>query len=237
MSNFNDAVPPKMPTWAMAAILLGFPAFFYLWSLALLHRDTFSIAGIDFFVTYWVATSAIYAAKTAIILWLLRRIGWTPSDIGLAGYDRARIRKIVVIYVITAVAVFLAIEFATTQVTFDQAKLADLPGLYPESTQKRLALLVLAFFAGISEEVTYRGFAISGFISRGVNRWLAVLLAAFPFVFQHGLKSLDQFWWFFINGLIIGVVFILTKRLFPGIVIHWMIIWLALIGIFSAIAG
>lgn len=223
-----------MPIWALGLVLIGFPAFFYLWSLALLNRDLFTFGDIDFFVTYWVATSAIYAAKVGIILWLLRRVGWTAADVGLAGYDRARVRRIAIIYIAVAVAAFLLIEFAVTQVTFDPDKLADLPGLYAETTQKRLALLVLALFAGVSEELTYRGFAISGFVSRGMNRWLAVVTAAIPFVLQHGIKSLDQFWWFFINGLIIGSIFILTKRLLPGIIIHWAIIWLALIGIFSA---
>lgn len=68
-----------------------------------------------------------------------------------------------------------------------------------------------------------------------MNRWLAVLLAAIPFVFQHGLKPVDQFWWFFGSGLVLGALFVLSRRLIPGIIIHSIIILSAMFGIFTAI--
>lgn len=225
-----------MPWPVLIGVLVGFPAFFYLWSLALLHREALSIPGLGFFPGYWVATASIYAAKIWLVLYFVRRNGWSLADIGLPT-TRRHLTIIAVSYVALATIAFIAIEYAAAHATFDAAKLARLPGLYPETTEKRLALLLMAFFAGISEEITYRGFAISGFVSRGINRWVAILIAVFPFVFQHGLKSLDQFWWFFLNGLFLGVVYVVTKRLLPGIVIHWLIIWLALMGIFSAVAS
>ncbi len=225
-----------MPWPVLIGVLVGFPAFFYLWSLALLHREALSIPGLGFFPGYWVATASIYAAKIWLVLYFVRRNGWSLADIGLPT-ARRHLTIIAVSYVALATIAFIAIEYAAAHATFDAAKLARLPGLYPETTEKRLALLLMAFFAGISEEITYRGFAISGFVSRGINRWVAILIAVFPFVFQHGLKSLDQFWWFFLNGLFLGVVYVVTKRLLPGIVIHWLIIWLALMGIFSAVAS
>lgn len=232
----TQAAPAPMPIAYLVAVLAGFPLVFYLWSQPLLHRESFTLGDIDFFVTYWFATGLIYAAKIAVVLWLVRRAGWTLADIGMGTLTDRAINRSIVAYVVAGLAVFFAIEFAVTQVQFDQAKLAQLPGLYAETTQKRLFLLFMAFFAGVSEELTYRAFAISGLVSRGINRWVALVLAAVPFVFQHGLKSLDQFWWFFINGLIFGVIYVLTKRLWPGIVLHWLIIWTALFGIFSAAA-
>lgn len=225
-----------MPWLVLIGVLVGFPAFFFLWSLALLHREALAIPGLGFFPGYWIATAAIYAAKIWLVLYLLRRNGWSPADIGLPT-ARRHLTMIVVGYIALAVIAFVAVEYAAAHATFDGAKLARLPGLYPETTEKRIALLFMAFFAGISEEITYRGFAVSGLMSRGVNRWAAFVLAAFPFVFQHGLKSLDQFWWFFLNGLFLGAVYVVTRRLLPGIVIHWLIIWLALIGIFSAVVS
>jgi uncharacterized protein len=237
MSGTQNSARPPMPIWAMVVVLFGFPAFFYLWSLALLYREAFTIGDIDFFVTYWAATGLIYAAKIALVFWLIKKVGWSLADIGLGGFDDRRIKRVVITYVVAALAVFLATEYAVTQVSFDEQKLAALPGLYAETTQKRLLLLFMAFFAGISEEVTYRGFAISGLVSRGLNRWLAIVMAAIPFVFQHGLKSLDQFWWFFINGLIIGAIYVLSRKLWPGIIIHWLLIWSALLGVFSAVTA
>lgn len=227
---------PPMPWPVMAGVLVGFPILFFVWSLALLHREALTIPGLDFFTGYWIATAGIYALKIWLILFILHRHSWSRADIGLPT-DRRRIGVIVLAYVVLAAIVFAGIEYLAAQATFDPEKLARLPGLYPETTEKRLALLFLALFAGVSEEIIYRGFAISGLASHGISRWLAVGIAAVPFVFQHGLKSLDQFWWFFLSGLFLGAVYVVTRRLLPGIVIHWLIIWSALMGVFTATAA
>lgn len=237
MTGQDRTNPPPMPWPVMVAVLIGFPAFFYLWSLPLLHREAFTFGGVDFFVTYWFATGLAYAAKIAIILWILRRVGWTRADIGLALPGSITVGKAVLGYAVLAILAFGAIELIVANSVFDPEKLARLPGLYPETSGKRAMLLFMAFFAGLSEEITYRGFAISGLVSRGINRWLAIVIAAVPFVFQHGLKSLDQFWWFFVNGLIFGTIYVLFRRLWPGIILHWLIIWTALFGIMSAVVN
>jgi uncharacterized protein len=92
----------------------------------------------------------------------------------------------------------------------------------------------MAFAAGLSEEITYRGFAIRALEALRIHRWLVVPIAAIPFVFQHGFKSLDQFWWFLGWGLVLGALFVVTRRLLPGIIIHWLIILTAMLGIFAA---
>ncbi|QIG52783.1 CPBP family intramembrane metalloprotease [Altererythrobacter sp. BO-6] len=226
--------PSPMPIRWILAILIGFPLLFFVWSQALLHRDIFTIGDIDFFVTFWLGTGLIYAAKIAFVVWVVKTNGWTLADIGISAKVESNLGRATIGYLVLALVVFFAIEFAVSQMTFDPEKLAALPGLYAETTQKRLFLLFMAFFAGVSEELTYRAFAITAFVSRGINRWLAIVMAAIPFVFQHGLKSLDQFWWFFINGLIFGVIFVVSKRLWPGVILHWLIIWTALLGVFSA---
>lgn len=218
----------------IAAILIGFPLFFYGWAQVLLRREAFTIPGVDFFVTFWIATSAIYAAKILIVKQVLDRHGWSLEDLGIPG-SKTR-RKIVLIYAVLALITFLGFEVVMRSLPLDPAKLRDLPGLYPETSAKRAALLLLAFFTGISEELTYRGFAISAFVRKGLNRWLAVGLAAFPFVFQHGLKIFAQFWWFLGNGLVLGALYVFSRHLLPPIIIHWAIIWLALLGPLTALA-
>lgn len=90
--------------------------------------------------------------------------------------------------------------------------------------------------AGLSEELVYRGFAISSLRSHGLNKWLACAAAALPFVFQHGLKSLDQFWWFLTWGLVFGVLFVMTKRLYVTIVLHWLVILSAVLAVLPVVA-
>lgn len=229
-----DPAKRPMPIPHIAAVLIGFPAIFWIWSQTLLHRDVFSIEGVDFFITFWIGTTIIYVAKIGLIAKVLARSGWTFADIGYR-LSRKGTAILVAGYTAAALILFAFVEISLGHVTLDPAKLEALPGLYPDTTIKRLVFMVMALTGGLGEEITYRGFAIRGLQSLRMNRWLAVLVAAIPFVFQHGLKSVDQFWWFFGSGLALGALFVLSRRLIPGVIIHWIIILSAMLGIFTAI--
>ncbi|MBM3899398.1 MAG: CPBP family intramembrane metalloprotease [Gemmatimonadetes bacterium] len=224
-----------LPCWKVAAVLIGFPIVHFVYSLALLHRETFTFWGLDFFLTFWLGSTVIYLAKIFVVRRLIAGSGWTPADIGYT-LSRKGTRILTVSYFVGALLLVLLLELALGQVTLDPDRVASMRGLYPETTAKRLVFIVMAFAAGLSEEITYRGFAIRAFQSFGIHRWPAVFLAAIPFVFQHGIKSLDQFWWFFGNGIVFGIIFIATKRLLPNILLHWLIILSALLGVFTAVA-
>jgi membrane protease YdiL (CAAX protease family) len=125
---------------------------------------------------------------------------------------------------------FIEISLANMQV--NATMLASISALIPKTTTARILFVIMGLTAGISEEIIYRGFAIRALENHRVNKWLAVALAAIPFVFQHGLKSIDQFWWFLIWGLVFGVILLLARRLFITIIIHWLVILSALFGVF-----
>lgn len=232
----SETTRRPMPPSIVAMILMGFPLAFFGYSQLLLDRERFSIPGVDFFVTFWIGAALIYACKILIVRAVLASQGWRPGDVGF-GLSRRGVAAGIGIYLVLALGLFGFVEMSVRAVAFDPEKLAALPGLYPDTTLKRTVFIVMAFVAGISEELTYRGFAIRAFESCGINRWLAIPIAALPFVFQHGLKSLDQFWWFFLSGLALGALFVASKRLWPGIIIHWLIILSAMLGIFSAMEG
>ncbi len=69
------------------------------------------------------------------------------------------------------------------------------------NTTARIIFIIMGFLAGLAEELVYRGYAISTLKSQGINNWFAVILVSIPFIFQHGLKSIDQFWWFLSWGI------------------------------------
>lgn len=97
----------------------------------------------------------------------------------------------------------------------------------PISTLERLAaILVLAFTAGVTEEVIFRGFAITRLKRIVPNPWLILPIIAVSFVFIHGeLRGLGPTLNYFIYSLIFGAVFILKgfKRLEILILIHFLI--------------
>jgi membrane protease YdiL (CAAX protease family) len=97
----------------------------------------------------------------------------------------------------------------------------------PISTLERLvAIIVLAFTAAITEEVIFRGFALTRLKKCIPNAWLILPIIAISFVFIHGeVRSLGQFLNYTIFSFVFGITFILKgfKRLEILITIHFLI--------------
>lgn len=85
------------------------------------------------------------------------------------------------------------------------------------------------------KEIVYRGFAIRAMGSQNINKWIAVVIASIPFIFQHGLKSIDQFWCFLTTGILFGVLIVALMKLTVNIIIHWLVILSAMAAIFQVI--
>ena len=119
----------------------------------------------------------------------------------------------------------------------DVEKLQSLSSLTPKTTVSRVIFIFMALVAGLSEEIVYRGFAIRALESHKINKWVAVVLASIPFIFQHGLKSIDQFWWFLTTGIIFGVLFLARKNLTLNIIIiiHWLVILSAMVAVLQVL--
>jgi hypothetical protein len=228
----------EMPASKIALVLLGFPVASTLISLLLLDRSLLAWTGLEFFTAFWMLITCWYATQIAILGKVLRSSGWNWSDIGYA-LDRRKTMWFVGGYLLFALALVGFVEFALAGVGTDPDKLkalSDLSNLTPKWLPARLVFVFMGLAAGLCEELVYRGFAIASLKSRGLSQWLAIPIAAIPFVFQHGLKSLDQFWWFFIWGLVFGALYVFTKRLYVNIVIHWLVILSAVLAVLQALA-
>jgi membrane protease YdiL (CAAX protease family) len=97
----------------------------------------------------------------------------------------------------------------------------------PVSTLERLvSIVVLAFTAAVTEEVIFRGFALTRLKRFIPNPWFILPIIAISFVFIHGeIRSLGQTLNYIIFSLIFGAFFILKrfKRLEILITIHFLI--------------
>ena len=97
----------------------------------------------------------------------------------------------------------------------------------PVSTLERLvAIVVLAFTAAITEEVIFRGFALTRLKRCIANPWIILPIIAIPFVLIHGeVRSLVQFLNYAGFSFIFGIGFILNefRRLEILITIHFLI--------------
>lgn len=81
-----------------------------------------------------------------------------------------------------------------------------------------MPLLAFAVAPAICEEVAFRGFLLSGF-KRGGREWLAIVLSALTFGIIHMIPQ--QVLNAALLGLVLGLVAVRTRSLFPGIAFHF----------------
>ena len=138
-------------------------------------------------------------------------------------------------YLLIAFALLVFIELTLANSIIDIEKLNSISSLTPKTTASRVIFILMGLVAGLAEEIVYRGFAIKALESNTINRWIAIVMASIPFIFQHGLKSIDQFWWFLTWGLVFGILFVLLKKLTLIIIIHWLVILSAMLAILQVV--
>lgn len=223
-----------IPLSKTLAVLIGFPIIATLISLLLLNRPFITNLGLDFFNTFWLIITAWYLIQIYIVSKILHSAGWKFADIGFS-FAKKSTFLFIGGYLLYAFGLLVFIELALSNSIVDIEKMNNISSLTPKTTTARIIFIIMALTAGLAEEIVYRGFAIKALISNKVNQWLAVIIATIPFVFQHGLKSIDQFWWFLTWGVVFGILFLWFKKLTFNIIIHWLVILSAMMAILQVI--
>lgn len=131
--------------------------------------------------------------------------------------------------------VFCFTELSLNYIKIDTTKLEKVSSFFPKTAFQRLLFIISVFTAAFCEEVIYRGFAITKLKELGLNKWVALIPSGIAFVFIHGIIGFSQFWLYFIPALVFGVIFILSKRLLPGIILHLLYNLMAIMAVFQAI--
>ncbi|KKO89447.1 hypothetical protein AAW12_24220 [Sphingobacterium sp. Ag1] len=223
-----------MPLNKIFAVLIGFPVISTLISLLLLNRRVITSLGLDFFNTFWIIITVWYLVQLFLVSKILKSEGWGWQEIGFT-LSKKKTIYFTVGYLLFAFALLIMIEMALSHGNVDLQKLNAISSLTPKTTTARIIFILMGLVAGISEEIVYRGFAIKALASNHLNKWISVLIAAVPFIFQHGLKSIDQIWWFLSWGITFGILFILLKKLNILIVVHWLVILSAMVAVLQAV--
>lgn len=96
----------------------------------------------------------------------------------------------------------------------------------PIRSTERIFMIILAFTAAVTEEVIFRGFALTRLKRWIPNPWIILPITVISFIFIHGeFRSLGQTLNYTFAGLAFGIPFILMKlkRLEIVILIHFLI--------------
>jgi membrane protease YdiL (CAAX protease family) len=230
----NTENSKAIPLSKTLAVLIGFPIIATLISLLLLNRPLITNLGLDFFNTFWLIITIWYLIQIYIVSKILHSVGWKFADIGFS-FTKKSTLYFIGGYLLFTFALLVFIELALANSIVDVEKMNKISSLTPKTTTARIIFIIMGLTAGLAEEIVYRGFAIKALVSNKINKWLAVFAASIPFIFQHGLKSIDQFWWFLTWGIVFGILFLWLKKLTLNIIIHWLVILSAMIAILQVI--
>lgn len=215
-------------------VSIGFPLIYIGYSLLPWSHQLFSEHNHDYYFHFWGGMMALHWASFYAVKYMMKLEHRTPVDIGYRLSKKALIILISCFFLLGFI-LYGFTEWSLNYVSLDEDKLNQLPGLIPLTSAQRFFFLFLAFTAGFCEEYIYRAYLVSGLEKLGLNKWLALLPATITFVFIHGVIGYYQFWFYFIPGLIFGIIYVASKRLLPGLILHLLIDVLAIMGIFQAV--
>jgi membrane protease YdiL (CAAX protease family) len=97
----------------------------------------------------------------------------------------------------------------------------------PESFKELPSYIILCLSAGIFEEIIYRGFMVTYFLplisTPGEVPWMAILAPSILFSLAHTYQGWIAVIKIFIFSILLGIIFILSKSIYPTMVLHFFI--------------
>jgi membrane protease YdiL (CAAX protease family) len=175
---------------------------------------------------YFHLTNFVFHWTPFLFVWMAlkkNRQGWDSIGVNWQWFVKYK-GWFVVLFVFLIVSAFLMpdIHYGDQLPTKSQTHFI----LGPVSTVERLFMIITALTAAVTEEVLFRGFALTRLKRWISNPWFILPITVVSFVLIHGEpRSVEQVLPFVIGGIAFGVPFILMglKRLEIMILIHFFI--------------
>lgn len=221
--------------WKTLSIIIGFPILYMLFGKTSIAIALFANKNMDYYILFWGGIIALHWISVFVVMQLLKTEGKTLADIG---YKLSKKGTLFLIggYVVVALLVFVGIEVILSNAELDSSQFGSISGLIPKTTPHRVFFILLVFSTGFCEEIVYRGFAITQLEKIGLNKWVALIIAALLFIGIHGINAYSKsFVFYFGGGVMFGLIFLLSKRLLPSMLLHLVINLSAMMAILSLI--
>ena len=221
--------------WKTLLIIMGFPILYMLFGMTPIATELFADKNLDYYIPFWGGIIILHWVSVFVVTQLLKSQGKTLADIGYKLSRKGTLRFIGG-YVLVALLVLVGVEVILSNVELDSSQFGSISGLIPKTTSHRIFFILLVFSTGVCEEIVYRGFAITQLEKIGLNKWAALIIAAFIFIGIHGVNAYsNRFLFLFGGGVMFGLVFLFSKRLLPSILIHLAINLSAMMAILELI--
>lgn len=214
--------------------MIIFPLVYVLFSITPMAKEFFVNNNNDYYYSFWSIIILLHLCTFFIVLKFLKNQNESLTDIGYK-LSRKKTVVLIILYLIVACLVYGFTEYSIKELTIDEDKLNAMSPFFPRDSFQRLLFIFAVLCAAFCEEIIYRGFIITRLKELGVNKWIALFPAGVSFVFIHGIIGFSQFTFYFVPAIVFGVIYILSKRLLPSILIHLLFNLSAMIAVFSAI--
>jgi membrane protease YdiL (CAAX protease family) len=225
----------KNKTSKILSILIGFPFLYILFGKTTIAIELFANKNLHYYMPFWGGIIILHWLSVWVVIKFLKSQKKTLADIGYKLSNKGTL-YLVGGYLLIAILMLVGVETMLNNVELDPSKFGNISGLIPKTTSHRIFFILLVFSTGICEEIVYRGFAITQLNEIGVNKWIALIIAAFIFIGIHGINAYtNRFLFLFGGGIMFGVTFLLSKRLLPSILIHLFINLSAMMAILQLI--
>jgi membrane protease YdiL (CAAX protease family) len=159
------------------------------------------------------------------LIWLTHRHGFSISDLGenLGNVNLTFITIAVLLAVFAFMVYFNIRQIRQMSLEKLEAELGSLKIFLPNNKPEFMVFILIAFTAGICEELLYRGW-LQNLLAYGTgSAWIGLVMGAVIFGFGHSYQGKIGIVQTGIYGLLFGGVFIFTKSLVAGQVLHVII--------------
>jgi membrane protease YdiL (CAAX protease family) len=157
-----------------------------------------------------------------VLLWLTHRHNLSISDLGenIGNVNLTVITTIVLLSVFMVMVYFNVRQLRQMSLEKLEVELRPLRKFIPNNVTEFIPFILIAFTAGICEELLYRGW-LQNLLAYGTGSvWIGLILGAVIFGFGHAYQGKMGMVQTGIIGLIFGVVFIFTKSLVASQILH-----------------
>jgi uncharacterized protein len=156
------------------------------------------------------------------LLWLTHQHDLSISDLG-ENMGNVNLTVITIIVLLSVFMVMVYFNFRQLrQMSLEklEVELRPLRKFIPNNVTEFISFILIAFTAGICEELLYRGW-LQNLLAYGTGSvWIGLILGAVIFGFGHAYQGKMGMLQTGIIGLIFGVVFIFTKSLMASQILH-----------------
>jgi membrane protease YdiL (CAAX protease family) len=168
------------------------------------------------------------AGSVILLLWFYKQRSFDTLGFRLAQLDNQ--------YFIVSILIMVFSIGYTLDLYFSAKKMKSLKqnenwfersSFLPEKAKELPAYILLCLCAGVFEEIIYRGFMVTYFLPLTGNEndipWMAIFAPSVLFSLAHTYQGWTAVIKIFIFSLLLGIIFIITKSIYPTMVLHFLI--------------